>query len=170
MLSLAARPWTVARLSGREMRRGRGWGGNGFPLQQGRWRSRAQESNCAPRAGITWRGPLAHRSKARKATQRPKTHVGKVPASQTSGSHSLYCGKSGLPAMIKAGHTPQLSCQTHEKPKSDFQTFATIRVLSSFQGSKSPGANSEAPAELSVTPASAPAPQTVLSPVPRAGL
>lgn len=32
--------------------------------------------------------------------------------------------------MIKAGHTPQLSCQTHEEPKSNFQTFPTIPILS----------------------------------------
>lgn len=36
----------------------------------------------------------------------PQRRVGKLPTSQTSGSHSLYCGKSGLPAMIKEEHTP----------------------------------------------------------------
>lgn len=35
--------------------------------------------------------------------------VGEVPTSQTSS----YRGKSGLPAMIKEEHTPQLSCQNH---------------------------------------------------------
>lgn len=39
----------------------------------------------------------------------PQRYVGEVPTSQTSS----YCGKSGLPAMIKEEHTPQLSCQNH---------------------------------------------------------
>ena len=53
---------------------------------------------------MTEKGPLAHRYEGRRGTQRPKRRVREVPASQTSGSPSLRCGKSGLPAMIKEEH------------------------------------------------------------------
>lgn len=54
-----------------EMDRGRGWGRHGFQCWGVGEGHEPREGSCASRTDITQRGPLAHRPKARRATQRP---------------------------------------------------------------------------------------------------
>lgn len=109
------------------------------------------------------RGALLTTNLSKKSYTEAPRDVSGGANSQTSGSHSLYCGKSG--GSYNDGGTHRMAflprpCVTEEQ-LADLSNYPHSPTY--FQGSENPGANSESPTELCGVPPSIPTQQQASS-------